>query len=123
MLKITSDHPFLPTITIDTDDIKMGHGFMAQLGIGEDCYKIELIKMRIDAAVPLKGPRSVRIEEISEIAGQFQVEFLEEGKIVGIDGFSQRDCAALFRLIYGWMNFSLTHVKVKDSITRRILHR
>ena len=123
MLKITSDHPFLPTITIDTDNIKVGHGVMTQLGIDEDCYKIELIKMRIDAAMPLKGSRSVRIDEISEIAGQLQVEFLDEGKVVGIDGFSQRDCAALFRLIYGWMNFDVTHIKVKTSITCRILNR
>jgi len=98
-------------------------GRPAELGIEAEFYTIEVIKMRHDEALPSIRPRSICINEMSEIAGQLQVQFLDDGKVVGIDGFSQRDCVTLFRLIYGWMTLSLTHLKLKERITRRILHR
>ena len=122
MLKIMNQCPLVHTITIDTNDVNVGHAVMAQLGIEAEFYTIEVIKMRHDDALPSARSRSICINEMSEVAGQLQVQFLDDGKVVGIDGFSQRDCVALFRLIYGWMNLSLTHVKLKERVTRRILH-
>jgi hypothetical protein len=123
MLKITNCHPFCPTFTIDTNDVKIGHGVMEQLGIEPDSYKIEVLKLRIDDLLPPPKSRSVRINEISGFTEQIQVQFLDDSKIVGIDWFSQRDCVILFRLIYGWINLGMTHLKLKESVTRRILHR
>lgn len=96
---------------------------MEQLGIEPDSYKIEVLKLRIDDLLPPPKSRSVRINEISGFTEQIQVQFLDDSKIVGIDWFSQRDCVILFRLIYGWINLGMTHLKLKESVTRRILHR
>ena len=123
MLKIINQCPLVHTITIDTNDVKVGHAVMEQLGIDADSYAIEVIQMRHDDALPSARSRSICINEMSEIAGQLQVQFLDDGKVVGIDSFSQRDCVTLFRLIYGWLNLSLTHLKMIERITRRILRR
>ncbi len=122
MLKIVNQCPLVHTITIDTNNVNVGHAVMAQLGIDADSYAIEVIKMRHDDALPSARSRSICINEMSEIAEQLQVQFLDDGKVVGVDGFSQRDCVTLFRLLYGWMNLTLTHLTLRERITRRILH-
>lgn len=123
MLKIVNQCPLVRNMTIDADDVSIGHAVMEELGIDSAFYTIEVSKVTHDGALPSARSRSVHINEVSEIAGQLQVQFLDDGKLIGIDCFSQRDCVALFRLIYGWINLSLPHLKLKESITRRILHR
>jgi hypothetical protein len=123
MLKITNCNPLCPTFTIDTNDVQIGHGVMTELGIDAESYKIEVLRLRIDDLLPPTKARSVRINEISEFTEQIKVQFLDDNKVVGIDWFSQRDCVALFRLIYGWVNLGLTHLKLKEAMTRRILQR
>ncbi len=108
---------------IDTDDVTVGNTVMAQLGIGPGSFTIERIKGPLRDPLAATKSRSVRINETSETTEQIEVQFLDDNKVVGIDWFSQRDCVSLFRLISGWMDFSLPHLKLKESITRRILHR
>ena len=123
MLKITLHNFQVPAILLDTDNAELAHFIMAQLGFHTDSYTLESFEHYKLPTKDSLSERTVRIKETSQDESQINVEFLDNGDVIGVDWFTQRDCVILFRTITNWVADNTTHGELTDLITKRILRR